>query len=301
MKCGARIQGQDAGPASGTGYGAGSATPAAGSGAGAVPQGAAPYQPPQGTYGAPGAPSGADGEFVLQPLGFGELFDATIKLYTRYFWLLVGTVAVVFIPLILIGALIVGVIVVPGFFALAVAMVVQQGAMVKIVSDIYMGESPGIGKAYRAALGKIGAILVAGLLYGLACGVGFLFCIVPGVYLWVAMSFYICAIMFENKGPTECLGRSMELVRGSWWKIFLVLFLAQMLMGVVSNLPAMFTGIIAAVVEEAVLVRPLGNLAGSVLQVFVAPIVTIVTILMYYDMRVRKEGYDLERMAREIG
>jgi len=33
----------------------------------------------------------------------------------------------------------------------------------------------------------------------------------------------------------------------------------------------------------------------------IQPVVACVLALLYYDLRIRKEGYDLELMARELG
>jgi hypothetical protein len=44
----------------------------------------------------------------------------------------------------------------------------------------------------------------------------------------------------------------------------------------------------------------LHTLISATISVLLAPILSIVTILLYYDIRIRKEGLDLELLANEL-
>jgi hypothetical protein len=179
----------------------------------------------------------------------------------------------------------------------------QRGATAKIISDIYLNRDTSVGAAYSAALKKFWVLIIAAFLYGLATVFGFMLCLAPGIFLSVAMSLYVFAIMFEDMGIIESLTRSMDLIKGHWWKLALVLFLVTIINALIGSIPNMLSGVIAPMAGPgaAKVLVPLATFFSSLVQMAITPIATVVSILFYYDLRIRKEGYDLEIMAREIG
>ena len=114
-------------------------------------------------------------------------------------------------------------------------------------------------------------------------------------YLAVSLFFYIQPIMLEGQGPTAALGRSRELVRGSWWRIFgigVVFVVIAGVLGLIGSIPAIILGSISPV---------LADVATAAVQVLILPISYIGATLVYFDLRVRKEGYTLDMMALEVG
>jgi hypothetical protein len=97
----------------------------------------------------------------------------------------------------------------------------------------------------------------------------------------------------------DALGRSWDLVRGNWWRVFGILAIAYLLIYVVENGVGGVLGAIALLIPDvssgvrgaAVL------LASAAVGVFVHPISSIVYVLLYFDLRVRKEAIDLDQMA----
>jgi hypothetical protein len=91
--------------------------------------------------------------------------------------------------------------------------------------------------------------------------------------------------------------RSRELVRGHRGKVFVIvaaIFLVQVLSQVgLRSMTRFFIG--AAAVTS---IAPILN--GSV-DIVISPMSSLAIILLYYDLRIRKEGFDLELLSREIG
>ena len=120
-----------------------------------------------------------------------------------------------------------------------------------------------------------------------AIAVGFLFCASRVVNV-------PAAIMLEELGPFAAIGRAWRLVRGSVLRvtgivtIMLVLYFA-----------AFFTlwGVAAAIVSNA---QISSNVAG-VFVVALYPFLSALLVALYYDLRIRHEGYDLELLARSLG
>jgi len=174
---------------------------------------------------------------------------------------------------------------------------IVMGATTWAVSHVYLGADTTIVQSYRAVARRAFSFFGALLLTWLVIGLGLVACIVPGVYLSLGYALVPAALMIEGVRGTQAMSRSWQLAQGHMLRIFVVLFLSQLLSGIVAQilqLPALFfgptqTGFIAQ-----------GILAG-VAQGLVTPIPVIALVLLYYDIRVRKEGFDLELLASSLG
>src|SRR5690606_34737874 len=96
-----------------------------------------------------------------------------------------------------------------------------QGAMTRVAVDRVRGRSLGTRDALMATLPRYPAMLGASFLFVLATGLGSMLCLVPGViaYLWLVVA--LPAAACEEIGPTQALGRSIDLTEGARLTIFL--------------------------------------------------------------------------------
>jgi hypothetical protein len=114
------------------------------------------------------------------------------------------------------------------------------------------------------------------------------------------------ALVLENLSATQALRRSAMLTQGFRWNIFLILLLMIMINAVVVMLfqgPFLVAG---AVLRHGLGVMPAWLRAPYVISAGLAgalsgPLLMIALSLVYYDTRVRKEGFDLEMMLSAIG
>lgn len=67
-----------------------------------------------------------------------------------------------------------------------------------------------------------GKILLGGLLYTLLIWVGFSLCLIPGVYLLVAMVIYVPFIIFGGLDPWQAIVSSIKIISKNWLVFFLV-------------------------------------------------------------------------------
>jgi hypothetical protein len=106
------------------------------------------------------------------------------------------------------------------------------------------------------------------------------------------------AILIEGQRAIPSLRRSSELVRGHRGKVFWVLLIVNLLQAVLAGGVGMMTDVFfsAAAGRAAILSTAVGNL----LSIFLTPLGIIAAILLYYDMRIRKEGFDLEMLSRAL-
>jgi len=261
----------------------------------------------------------------LRPLSLGEILDRTFFVYRRNFLLFVGITALPqllvlgfklaqifmtggtkgprlsqpdFTALGLIGILI-------GVIFYLVAYLYTHGGTVYAVSDLYLGRPTSIGAALRRMHGEAANLFGVLLLNGLAMLGGFIFLIVPGVYIACRLATCVPAALLENLGPGDSLRRSYSLTKdfaGRSFVIFLlyvaILYGALLLFAFPFIFAIAFSG-----KDPAMLViwAALSQVGSTIATVLVTPIFTIATTVFYYDLRVRKEAFDLQMMMNPGG
>ncbi|HET7482689.1 MAG TPA: DUF4190 domain-containing protein [Actinomycetota bacterium] len=274
----------------------------------------------------------------LRPLRIGEILDVAIKIYTRFAFTLFRIVALVVVPVQAIGLFIIASTIpdsvaatggnpfqidpntqVPTFTGRDIALVfagnllasliafvgttLATGGCFKAVTDAYLGTTADWRSSLRYALGHLRSLLWVTFLAGLGAGLGLLFCIAPGVWLWASWSVAIPIVLTEGARGTRALGRSFNLVQNRWWSTFAVLLLAYMLAFVVSGAVGALVAIVnfSNVGQNVFLTQVFDTIAGTVGSVVVTPFQAAVVAVLYFDLRVRKEGFDLQLLAQRIG
>ena len=235
----------------------------------------------------------------IPPRDLGEIISETFGVYGANFWPLFVMALIPDIPFILAGyvplplevaLILVGI----------VLLVLQAGAFVYAVAGLYLARELDVLECYRAAWRRVLSLAGATILILLALVVSMiLWVILIGIplffYLLVIWFFADEAIMIERKAAVAALGRSRELVRGSWWRVFGI---GVAFVGIILGL--FLVGLIPSVIVWNIN-EDLGNILVTVVSVLVAPIFFVGRTLVYLDLRARKEGYSLEALASDIG
>lgn len=168
------------------------------------------------------------------------------------------------------------------------------GAMVCAVSQHYLDRPIKVGDCFGQAWARVLSLVLSTLAFFLAIiGAAVTIIGIPvAIYLATTWFFFTETIMLERKGPMASLWHSRELVKGGFWRVFGIVFMigATWIVSVLA---------VSLLFENA---NPmLGELAVTAILTALAPIIWIGAILLYYDLRVRKHGYSIENLAREMG
>jgi len=145
------------------------------------------------------------------------------------------------------------------------------------------------GIAASGAKGGSGAAVGAGLLGALLMLVWMI--ALPIMLLRWAVAVPVTAL--EHVGPATALGRSSKLTKGSkarlfgLYVVFFVVFFAMYAVG------ATIGGLTGAIFANLAFAQVLGNVMSMVLY----PLLAVLQTVIYYDLRIRNEGFDLEMMA----
>lgn len=143
------------------------------------------------------------------------------------------------------------------------------------------------------------------LLVGLFAILGFILSGVLAIVFLVRYSVAVPALVIENLSTRQALKRSVELTKGYLWRLLVVGMLMTLInMVVVSLFQAPFT--VAALVLTVKGARPglfltiPSLLLGGVGSAAIGSLFMISYAIAYYDLRVRKEGFDLQLMMSQF-
>jgi hypothetical protein len=147
---------------------------------------------------------------------------------------------------------------------------------------VRMGES--IGRGLKRFFPLIGA----GILMALGVFFGFVLLIIPGFLLFTRWYVFASVCVVEKQGPFGSLKRSAELTKGNRWKLFGI-WLILFAIGAASG------GFIAVLFLQ---VSPVAAIvARGLWQVVWSTFNNVLSVVIYHDLRVAKEGVDIESIA----
>ena len=266
----------------------------------------------------------------LRPLGVGEILDVAFKIYKRHAVQLFKIVLFVVLPIQALGALILVSTVndpdaVSGFGEIdtqsdselagaiagnvttsvlgGLAVLLATAACTKAVADAYLNRNPDWRDSLRAARSKFWSLLWLSFLVGFFLIFAFLALIIPCIWLYVAWVAAYPVLMLEDVRGRKALGRSFRLVRGRWWPTFGAYAVAGLLAAGVQGLVVfLMAGALLVGADDSVLATVLvTGTANAIGGVLTTPFSAAVAALIYFDLRVRKEGLDIELLAENLG
>ena len=256
-----------------------------------------------------------------------EIVDAAFQLYRRDALEYIVVTAVAYSPILIAQLMLFGsmgrgnaavdfgtfgplwfVLLILGFIGYAIMVAVVS----KFSSEVYLGRSPDLAGIIRAALPKTFPLIGASLLFGLLVSLGvFLFAISIALWgpvtgslgfvlavvwaLWVVARYFAVfqVIILEDRGVIDAYTRAGTLSRGQKGHIVLTLFLVVLIVTVV-----------AIAVMTASVLLPSQMAAGAVQMIYTVvayPLLGIAQMILYYDLRIRAEGFDIEVMTGALG
>jgi hypothetical protein len=178
-----------------------------------------------------------------------------------------------------------------------------SGVCFKAVADAYLGGTSDWRSSLRYILPRLHSILWITILGGLGILVGFCLCLIPGIWLGASWAIAVPVLLTEGARGSDALRRSFALVKGRWWGTFGALVIAFILVGIVS---AAITALLSAVSLDptghgALLDFVLRVVSGTLSSLITTPFTAALTVALYIDLRVRKEGFDVQLLAAQIG
>jgi hypothetical protein len=259
----------------------------------------------------------------LRPLGVGEKIDLAIKICRSRYTTLIRIVAVVVIPCQVLSWIIrvstiqttttaigiqktvdwtsfAGTLV--SEILLGLAAQLSSAACLKSVSGAYLGGEASWKESLQFAWTRLGSLVWIAVLSYILASLALVLFVLPGIYLWCSWLVAMPVLLIEGTRGRAALKRSRKLVQGRWWSTFGTYLLSAILVGIAA---AVFSAIVVAVtvrssgsVDSRLLVS---SAAGIISGILTTPFLAAIVAVIYFDLRVRKEGLDLELLAQGVG
>ena len=210
-------------------------------------------------------------------------------------------------------------------FVVLFGVVLASAATVYAVSMVHLEKPTSISESYKAispyiprlvgifflllliTVGiTIPLVIVPGVIGGLMGSVGLMFLgmVIGGLivlHLYVCLSLSSAACVVEKTRIIASLKRSMALTKGARGRIWLILLLYFVLSLAIIIVIGILMGAVGSAIRLPFLFKMISPTADFIVGTFVAPILTIPLVLVYYDQRVRKEAFDLQVMMEALG
>jgi len=275
----------------------------------------------------------------LRPMNFGEILDGSLVIYRRHFGLFLKLALVALsLPVVLFvyfglrfladfparpSAILP---LVPVGILYYVASLVLTAGTIRIISDTYLGRASRFQDALSLGMSKIWPLIAVGLGKGIVltlivAGTGGLAAIAGGLLRergalaivalavaggWFA-AFVACGygvttpvvVLEDLRSSFDAFGRSWELTRGFKLKVLGLSAVAFLLCNLI---PSWVFQVLAAVFMSPA--PPVGvalTVLSVVLPLMLAPVLASVITLTYYDLRVRREAFDLRVLGQQLG
>lgn len=237
-------------------------------------------------------------ELALRPRSPTELVDAAFQVYRRDPMQFIVATAAVYVPWLVVRLIfdlgISAELPSPGqaFFAAVASVVVFAlvgGVITTIASDIYLGAPADAVRALRVALARIAPLLVSGIATLGMIVIAAIFFLFPALYPLARFFAVRQAVVLEGAGAASALGRSSQLSEGVKGHILSTLLLVLLVTFAIS----FGSGLLLNLIPSRVLL----NVIATALHVVLYPFLGITETVLYYDIRIRKEGFDVEFLA----
>lgn len=181
------------------------------------------------------------------------------------------------------------------YIGMIVVMFAFYNALVIKINALAHDEPMSLGAAMGAGVRRVPSMIGMSFLFIFFISIGFVLLLVPGFYVFGILQLAFIPLLIDNSGIFESFGISRRLVKGNWWRsttivfvAFVILYILVLIVGMVGGLAAGFNP--SAMMNNMVVQQ----VASSVMNVFVMPFLPSVMLSIYYDLKLRNEGSDLE-------
>jgi tetratricopeptide (TPR) repeat protein len=251
---------------------------------------------------------------VFGPRNFRAHLRETYEIYRKNFSILLAIAVIGEGPIFLLGSISgktesTALLIAVGLIALCCLIVngpLMIGALIHAVSEQFFRQTISIRRSYNFTWKRlatlIGSTLLAIILAAIISFVigGAIFFLLgligikigmflPVILLFATYYFIVCwsfiweAALLEGLSSKAAVSRSFALVKGNWWRVGGMMLVMGIIISTIINISGIIPGI--------------GRLIGSILS---TPFFVIGHVLLYYDLRLRKEGYSVDTLAGEL-
>ena len=243
-------------------------------------------------------------DLVLRPRSATELVDAAFQVYRRAPLQFMVAVAAVYVPWLVIR-LVFDLNITPGSPAAIAAIdfnqilliavvavvifVLAGGVTTAIASNVYLDRPVDVAAAFGQVLRRFVPLVVVTLIVVVLGVIGLMLFVLPAFYVLARFLSVRQIVILEDAGVGRAMRRTSELSAGAKWHILATLFFVAVLTLAIDIGVSLLIGRVPSQVFV--------NLVSTAVAVVIGPLFGIAETVLYYDLRIRREGFDVEYMA----
>src|SRR5436309_5063517 len=246
--------------------------------------------------------------YEIRAMSFAEIMDAGFQIVRRHFALILGIAAALYVPVAILGALLMpfamlpeanpvagigagrlGAVIGLGLYMIIVSPIVSA-AITFAIGELYLGRTASVGQSLRVGASMLVPILGTSILVGLCVILGFVLLVIPGVYLLLSFLLVWQVMVLERRYGVAAMGRSRELMRGNLRRGLGIVIAGRIIVSVVGGAIGFVAGQIGV----------LGRIGEGIGGAAATAYTSAVAVVLYFDIRCRKEAFDLEHLARLV-
>jgi hypothetical protein len=238
---------------------------------------------------------------ALRPRKATEIIDAAVEVYRRTPIPFLVVAAIIRVPWLIVQILVLAPIqddpsaaIVPTLliaFGTGLTTFIMAGWVVQIASEVYLGHHTDAFASFRKITSRIPAVFVASVMQSIAVTFGFMLFLFPAVWISAVLFAVIPVVVLERLGPFKAFDRSGDLSKGVKGHILSALGLIVLIWVVLK--------IGGAILAQLLPTPELQLTVAALIDILLYPVFGIASTLIYYDIRIRKEGFDIEMMAKQ--
>lgn len=238
--------------------------------------------------------------FDFRPRSNTELLDASVEFARRHFGSLAATVALLQIPSLGLSLLLPASPSdpfarwreQPALAALQVIIALWLQAVfsvtfISVVDDLLHGRAPSLSASLQRGFARSGSALVMLIIKYVVIILWALLFAFPAIWAFARYFATAPAFVVEKLGPLAAIRRSKQLAKGNNGRAIALAFL-----------PILIVGVIGAIIQQGLLGSGVGigtiQVFVSLLSIVLYPFMSMPAIFLYYDLRTRREGLDLD-------
>jgi hypothetical protein len=231
---------------------------------------------------------------VQRPLDVGRALDAALAVYRRHFVAIVAAMAVAVVPLELLTLAPRPWGVIGNVLQLILLGGVTPGVATLVVADVRAGADPTAASVWRRLAPMLAGLVLSVTLALIVAGASIVLLVVPFLLLIVWFQFVGQVVVIERRTFFAAMGRSRDLVQGSYWRVLGYAILGAVITGLVSGALAAAPGAAAAQFGlHLAATTAIGDALAIVARVLVAPVQALLMAFLYFDLRMRRDGSDI--------
>ncbi|MCC6241809.1 MAG: glycerophosphoryl diester phosphodiesterase membrane domain-containing protein [Gemmatimonadaceae bacterium] len=239
----------------------------------------------------------------LRVRSISEIVDAAVELYRRNGMQYITAAAIATAPSIILNLILNGggeptslagvMALLPGMIIGVITYAIVSATIIRMGSDVYLGSEPDVAATVRNVLPLVPTLIGASFVTTLLLAIAAVFFFFPVFYALALLFATVPIIVLERKGVFGALSRSAELSKNRKKHILGTLLLVYGIFFVLSIGVSALATVMGNYVVQLVV--------QSLFSIVASPILNLVVMVLYYDARIRAEGFDVEHMAGSMG